>query len=163
MSDPHKARSHTGYVFTFGGTAISWRFRKQTLVATSSNYAEIIALREACRECVWLGSMNQHIQRASGIIIDKEPTKVFEYNVACVTQVKEGYIKSNRTKHIPPRFISYSISVQAITQQIFLQRHSQPQPSRNIFKASECVIYDGIYKEKNMSFPGGATALFFSS
>ena len=44
LSDPHKARSQTGYVFTVGGTAISWRSQKQTLVATSSNHAEIIAL-----------------------------------------------------------------------------------------------------------------------
>ncbi|CAA7033812.1 unnamed protein product [Microthlaspi erraticum] len=60
LSDPHKARSQTGYVFTIGGTAVSWRSQKQTLVATSSNYAETIALHEACRECVWLRSMTQH-------------------------------------------------------------------------------------------------------
>ncbi|KAL5542384.1 hypothetical protein UlMin_010094 [Ulmus minor] len=46
LSDPHKARSQTGYVFTCGGTAISWRSQKQTLVATSSNHAEVIALHE---------------------------------------------------------------------------------------------------------------------
>ncbi|KAL5551157.1 hypothetical protein UlMin_001333 [Ulmus minor] len=51
LSDPHKARSQTGYVFTCGGTAISWRSQKQTLVATSSNHAEVIALHEASREC----------------------------------------------------------------------------------------------------------------
>ena len=61
LSDPHKARSQTGYVFTIGGTAISWRSQKQTLVATSSNHAETIALHEACRECVWLRSMSHHI------------------------------------------------------------------------------------------------------
>ncbi|CAA7049826.1 unnamed protein product [Microthlaspi erraticum] len=49
LSDPHKARSQTGYVFTIGGTAVSWRSQKQTLVATSSNYAETIALHEACK------------------------------------------------------------------------------------------------------------------
>ena len=42
----------TGYVFTVGRTAISWRSQKQTLVATSSNHAETIALHEASRECV---------------------------------------------------------------------------------------------------------------
>ncbi|KAL5560312.1 hypothetical protein UlMin_036523 [Ulmus minor] len=46
LSDPHKARSQTGYVFTCGGTAISWRSQKQTLIATSSNHAEVIALHE---------------------------------------------------------------------------------------------------------------------
>ncbi|GJR54474.1 putative reverse transcriptase domain-containing protein [Tanacetum coccineum] len=33
------------------GAAISWRSQKQTLVATSSNHAEVIALHEASREC----------------------------------------------------------------------------------------------------------------
>ncbi|CAA7018850.1 unnamed protein product [Microthlaspi erraticum] len=108
LSDPHKARSQTGYVFTYGGTAISWRSQKQTLVATSSNYAEIIALHEACRECVWLRSLIQHIQEASGVSTKKEPTTIYEDNSACVTQLKEGYIKSDRTKHIPPRFFSYT-------------------------------------------------------
>ncbi|KAL5566503.1 hypothetical protein UlMin_029667 [Ulmus minor] len=46
LSDPHKAQSQTGYVFTCGGTAISWRSQKQTLVATSSNHVEVIALHE---------------------------------------------------------------------------------------------------------------------
>ncbi|XP_069143525.1 secreted RxLR effector protein 161-like [Solanum lycopersicum] len=42
LSDPHKARSQTGYLFICGGTVISWRSKKQSIVATSSNYAEII-------------------------------------------------------------------------------------------------------------------------
>ncbi|XP_060216728.1 secreted RxLR effector protein 161-like [Lycium barbarum] len=50
LSDPHKGRSQTGYLFTCGGTAISWRSTKQTMVATSSNHAKIIAIHEASRE-----------------------------------------------------------------------------------------------------------------
>ena len=53
-SDPHKGRSQTGYLFTYGNTAIPWRFVKQTISAISSNHAEIIAIHEANRECVWL-------------------------------------------------------------------------------------------------------------
>ncbi|XP_048635046.1 secreted RxLR effector protein 161-like [Brassica napus] len=68
---------------------------------------ETIALHEACRECVWLQSMNHHIQESSGIVNEKKPTKIFEHNSACVAQLKESYIKSDRTKHIPPRFFSY--------------------------------------------------------
>ena len=37
LSNPHKARSQTGYIFTYGNTAISWRSVKQTMVVTSSN------------------------------------------------------------------------------------------------------------------------------
>jgi hypothetical protein len=108
LSDPHKARSQTGYVFLNGGTAISWRSQKQTLVATSSNHAEVIALHEASRECVWLRSMTQLILNSCGLEKDKVPTLIHEDNAACVTQMKEGYIKSDRTKHIPPRFFSYT-------------------------------------------------------
>ena len=34
LSDPHKARSQTGYGFNNNGTAISWRSVKQTIVTT---------------------------------------------------------------------------------------------------------------------------------
>ena len=52
LSDPHKGRSQTGYLFTYGNTVISWRFVKQTISATSSNHAEIITIHEASHECV---------------------------------------------------------------------------------------------------------------
>ena len=45
-SDPHKTRCQTGYVFTYGGTTISWRTIKQTMVATSSNHSEILVRRK---------------------------------------------------------------------------------------------------------------------
>jgi len=47
LSDPHKIRSQTRYVFTCGSTSIFWHSQKQTLVVTSSNHAKIIALYEA--------------------------------------------------------------------------------------------------------------------
>ena len=108
LSDPHNAKSQTGYVFTYGDIAISWRSQKQTLVVTSSNHAEVIALHEASKECRWLRSVLRHIQGASGLKVDKNPTILYEDNVAYVTQMKEGYIKSDRTKHIPPKFFSFT-------------------------------------------------------
>ena len=105
MSDPHKARSQTGYLFTCGGTAISWRSTKQTLTATSSNHAEILAIHEASRECVSLRSIIQHIRGACGLSLDKSiPTVLYEDNAACIVQLKGGFIKGDRTKHISPKF-----------------------------------------------------------
>jgi hypothetical protein len=52
LSDPHKDRSQTGYLFTCGNTIISWRSVKQTLVTTSSNHSKIIAIHEASQECI---------------------------------------------------------------------------------------------------------------
>ena len=46
LSDPHNTRSQTRFVFSHGGTAISRKSSKQTLVATSTNHSEIIALYE---------------------------------------------------------------------------------------------------------------------
>jgi hypothetical protein len=105
LSDPHKARSQTGYLFTYGGTAISWRSTKQTLTATSSNHAEIIAIHEASRECVWLRSMTHLIREKCGFINNSnKATVLFEDNAACIAQLKEGFIKGDRTKHISPKF-----------------------------------------------------------
>ena len=52
LSDLYKARSQIGYLFTYGGTTISSRSTKQSIVTTSSNHAEIIVIHEASRECV---------------------------------------------------------------------------------------------------------------
>ena len=80
---------------------------KQTLTATSSNHAELIALYDAGRECVWLRSMIQHIQEECGLeSIKGSPTVLYEDNAACIAQIKEGYIKGDRTKHISPKFFS---------------------------------------------------------
>ena len=104
-SDPHKARSQTGYLFCYNGTVISWRSKKQSLVATSSNHSEIIALYEAGRECVWLRSIITHIHNSCCLTsITNSSTIIYEDNSACVAQVRGGYIKGDRTKHISPKF-----------------------------------------------------------
>ena len=103
LSDPHNARSQTGFVFLHGGTAISWKSSKQTLVATSTNHSEIISLYEASRECVWLHRMINHIQQSCGIGSMESPTIIYEDNAACVTHMQTAYIKSNITKHIAPK------------------------------------------------------------
>ena len=105
LSDPHNGRSQIGYLFTFGGTTISWRSVKQTITATSSNHAELLTLHEASRECVWLRSLIQHIQESCGLSIGRtDATIIYEDNTACIAQLKEGYIKGDRTKHISPKF-----------------------------------------------------------
>jgi len=70
---------------------------KQTLVATSSNHAEIIAIHEASRECVWLRSMTQHIQEMCGFPMKKDiPTALNEDNVASIVQLKGDTLKETK-------------------------------------------------------------------
>ena len=57
------------------------------------------------RECVWLKSIIQHIHKnygLSSIIIS--PTILYEDNAAYITQIRGGYIKGDRNKHIAPKF-----------------------------------------------------------
>jgi hypothetical protein len=104
LSDPHKGRSQSGYVFTIGNTAISWRSRKQTLVATSTNHSELLALYEATRECVWLRAFIGHIRSTCELSHDPdEPIVIYEDNTAVIDQAKHGYIKGDATKHISPK------------------------------------------------------------
>ena len=75
MLDPHFGRSHTGYLFTNCGTAISWKSTKQTMAATSSNHVELLAIHEASRECIWLQSIIQNIRESCGLSgISNSPT-----------------------------------------------------------------------------------------
>ena len=76
---------------------------KQSIVATSSNHVEIIAIHEAIRECVWLRSAIHSIKERCGLKCDvKIPTILFE-DVACIAQLRGGFIKGDRTKHISPK------------------------------------------------------------
>jgi hypothetical protein len=104
LSDPFNGLSQTGYVFLSGGTAISWKSSRQTLVATSTNHSELIALYEAAKESIWLRRVHQHVQNACGINNAPTPTIIYEDNSSCIAQVQSGYIKSNTTKHILPKF-----------------------------------------------------------
>ena len=107
LSNPHKGRSQTGYLLTYGNTAISWRSVKQTISATSSNHSKIITIHEASRECVWLRSVIQHIQGKCGLSsIKGSPTILYEDNTVCITQIRGGYIKGDKTKHISPKFFN---------------------------------------------------------
>lgn len=104
LSDPHKGYSQTGYVFLINHAAISWKSVKQDTVATSSNHAELIALHEATRESVWLRTIIQHIRSHCQLSsVTDVPTTIFEDNAACVAQVNEGFVKGDRTKHLPPK------------------------------------------------------------
>ena len=47
-------KSTSGYVFPLGGSTISWKSKKQLVVALSSTEAEYVALCGAAQETVWL-------------------------------------------------------------------------------------------------------------
>ena len=54
QSDADLRKSTSGYVFTLGGAAISWRSIKESSIADSTMEAEYVAASEATKDAVWL-------------------------------------------------------------------------------------------------------------
>ena len=96
--------AQTSYVFIIGGTPISWRLTKHTLIATSSNHDEILALHEAIRECFWLRAFVKNIQSTCELSTVIVPIAIFGDNATCIKQLKKWYIKGDNIKDIAPKF-----------------------------------------------------------
>ena len=54
ISDLDETKSTSGYVFTLGGGAVTWRSARQTIIARSTMESEFVALEMAGSEAEWL-------------------------------------------------------------------------------------------------------------
>ncbi|MCL1462480.1 Ty1/Copia family ribonuclease HI, partial [Klebsiella pneumoniae] len=54
ISDVDEIKATSGYVFTLGGGAVSWRYCKQTILTRSTMEAELTALDTATVEAEWV-------------------------------------------------------------------------------------------------------------
>ena len=61
ISDTKDTKSTSGYVFTIGGAAVSWKSSKQTCIARSTMESEFIALDKAGEEAEWLRNFLEDI------------------------------------------------------------------------------------------------------
>ena len=62
ISDTKDSKSTSGYLFTLGGGAVSWKYSKQTCIARSTMESEFIALIKAGEEVEWLHHFLEDIQ-----------------------------------------------------------------------------------------------------
>ena len=82
----------------FSGGAVSWKSRKQDLVAASTLEAEYIACSEASREARWLQQLQRDIDdQPDGHI--NEPLPIYTDSQGALTHITTGITKA-RTKHI---------------------------------------------------------------
>ncbi|WJZ97445.1 hypothetical protein VitviT2T_016048 [Vitis vinifera] len=65
ISNVKDSKSHSGYVFTLGGAAVSWKSSKQTVIARSTMESEFIALDKCGEEAKWLRHFLEDIPRWS--------------------------------------------------------------------------------------------------
>ena len=73
--DRYTNRSTTGYVFTVGGSTISWISKLQRVVALSTSKAEYVSLTEASKEMIWLQRFMEELgkkQENSRLYCDNE-------------------------------------------------------------------------------------------
>ncbi|GJU59731.1 hypothetical protein Tco_1237497 [Tanacetum coccineum] len=86
-----------GYVFTVGGTAVSWMSRIQKCVAMSTTEAEYMAIAEAGKELVWLKNFLKELDRAQTECV------LFCDNQSAIHLAKNP-VFHGRTKHIKIRY-----------------------------------------------------------
>ncbi|KAG8493469.1 hypothetical protein CXB51_010771 [Gossypium anomalum] len=95
--DFDRRRSLTGYVFTIGGCAISWKATLQTTVALSATEAEYIVITEACKEAIWLKGLFSELNE------DLQISTVFCDSQSAIFLTKDQMFHG-RTKHIDVRY-----------------------------------------------------------
>ncbi|KAG8498939.1 hypothetical protein CXB51_005359 [Gossypium anomalum] len=95
--DLDRRRSLTGYVFTIGGCAISWKATLQTTVALSTTEAEYMAITEACKEAIWLKGLFSELNE------DLQISIVFCDSQSAIFLTKDQMFHE-RTKHIDVRY-----------------------------------------------------------
>lgn len=95
--DKTDRKSTTGFMVFVNGGLISWRSRKQSIVALSTAESEYIALSEVCQELAWL----KRLCTDFGIIII-DPSQVFSDNQSAIALSTAEC--SNRTKYIDTKY-----------------------------------------------------------
>ena len=96
-NDVEESKSVSG-ILVFMNGLISWRSKRQSIVATSTCYAEYVAACEIAREVLWI----RNILIGIGLQVT-EPAIILEDNVATELLVRNEGI-TDRSKHIRVKF-----------------------------------------------------------
>ncbi|GJR53654.1 transposable element [Tanacetum coccineum] len=97
--DLDRRRSLTGYVFTLGGCAISWKATLQSTIALSTTEAEYMAMAEGIKEAIWLKGLVGDL----GMQQDQDQT-VLHCDSQSAIHLSRNQVYHERTKHIDVRY-----------------------------------------------------------
>jgi len=87
-------KSTSGYVSFVGGNLVTWRSKKQTVVARSSAKAEFRAVAHGICELLWLKMLLEELK-----IVYRKPLKIYCDNKAAIN-ISHNPVQQDRTKHV---------------------------------------------------------------
>jgi hypothetical protein len=93
-ADANDRRSTTGWIFTIGGSPVSWRTAKQKAVTLSSTEAEYMAAADTAKEAIWLRDLLQELRLGRN-----QPPVIHQDNQGAIFLENNASLKRN-TKHI---------------------------------------------------------------
>ena len=91
-------KSTSGYVFLLGNCCVSWRSKKQSIVALSSTEAEYVSLCSAAQETIWLRNLLSSVG-----FEQTAPTVIHEDNQGAIA-LSHNPKDHPRTKHIDIKY-----------------------------------------------------------
>ena len=96
ITDSDETKSTSGYVFTIGGGAVSWKSTKQTCIARSTMESEFIALEKAGSEAEWLRNL------LADIPIWPKPVSAVSIHCDCQAAIARANSKiyNGKSRHI---------------------------------------------------------------
>ena len=95
--DVDSSKSTSGYIYTIGGTVVSWMSRLQKCVSLSSIEAEYVAIAEAGKEMIWLADYLEELGK-------KQSKKILYSDSQSVIQLVKNPVYHSKTKHIRRRY-----------------------------------------------------------
>ena len=96
--DVNDRKSTSGFVFLKNGAAISWRSKKQSVVAHSTAETEYVALFYTAQQCVWSREMLLSLKQGK-----PETMVIYEDNQSAI-QISQNAVIHPRKKHIGVKY-----------------------------------------------------------
>ncbi|XP_075108911.1 uncharacterized protein LOC142180744 [Nicotiana tabacum] len=100
ISDSDETKSTSGYVFTLGGGAISWKSAKQTIIARSTVESEFVALELASFEANWLRNFLANIP----LIKDALPHVSMQSDCQAAIAIAKNKSYNCKSRHMKLRY-----------------------------------------------------------
>jgi hypothetical protein len=109
--DKETRKSRSGYIVFINGSPVCWFSKKQTCHALSSCEAEIVAMTEAIKECMWLRNFLSELK-----IKFNDPIPLYVDNQAAMALSLDP-VNHSGSKHIDLR---YKFTLDAVTQKFIV-------------------------------------------